>query len=59
MPQDLGRQLSLIEGALEPLERAAKRSLQSGEESLKAMQVWQAVTEALEVLQAIAQRPVS
>ncbi|XXF81186.1 DNA repair ATPase [Myxococcaceae bacterium GXIMD 01537] len=53
IPLDVPRQLSLIEGALGPLERAAKRSLQTGEESLKAMQVWQAVTEALELLQAI------
>jgi hypothetical protein len=55
---DLGRQLSLVENALMPLERVAKRTLQSGEESLKAMQVWQAVTEALELLQSL-QRPMS
>jgi hypothetical protein len=55
---DLGRQLSLVENALAPLERVAKRTLQSGEESLKAMQVWQAVTEALELLQSL-QRPMS
>ena len=57
LPVDLPRQISLLETALLPLERAAKRSLQSGEESLKAMQVWQAVTEALDLLQAITQRP--
>ena len=56
MPADMGRQLSLVENALAPLERLAKRSLHSGEESLKAMQVWQAVTEAMELLQAM-QRP--
>ncbi len=56
MPADLPRQLTLIENALGPLERAAKRSLQTGEESLKAMQVWQAVTEAMELLQAITQQ---
>ncbi|WNG17158.1 DNA repair ATPase [Cystobacter fuscus] len=55
---DLGRQLSLVENALAPLERVAKRTLQSGEDSLKAMQVWQAVTEALELLQSL-QRPMS
>jgi hypothetical protein len=57
LPADLPKQITLLENALLPLERAAKRSLQSGEESLKAMQVWQAVKEALEVLQAISQRP--
>ncbi|WP_434390801.1 DNA repair ATPase [Melittangium boletus] len=56
-PAELGRQLSLVENALAPLERVAKRTLQGGEENLKAMQVWQAVTEALELLQAL-QRPV-
>ena len=55
---DMGRQLSLVENALAPLERVAKRTLQSGEENLKAMQVWQAVTEALELLQSL-QKPVS
>jgi hypothetical protein len=57
LPADLGRQIVLVESALAPLERLAKRTLQSGDESLKAMQVWQAVTEALELLQAM-QRPV-
>jgi hypothetical protein len=52
---DLPRQVSLIQAALEPLERAAKRSLQVGQEDLKAMQVWQAVTEALELVQAMTQ----
>jgi hypothetical protein len=58
LPADLAKQITLVESALEPLERVSKRSLQSGEESLKAMQVWQAVTEALAVLHAIQQRPV-
>ncbi|HEX8824575.1 MAG TPA: DNA repair ATPase, partial [Archangium sp.] len=53
LPADMGRQISLVENALAPLERIAKRTIQSGEESLKAMQVWQAVTEALELLQAM------
>ncbi len=53
LPADMGRQIALVENALAPLERVAKRTLQSGEESLKAMQVWQAVTEALELLQAM------
>jgi hypothetical protein len=53
LPADVGRQLLLVESALAPLERLAKRTLQSGEESLKAMHVWQAVTEALELLQAM------
>ncbi|KFA88715.1 DNA repair ATPase [Archangium violaceum] len=56
LPADLGRQIVLVENALAPLERLAKRTLQGGDESLKAMQVWQAVTEALELLQAM-QRP--
>jgi len=55
MPVDLPRQVALIQAALEPLERAAKRSLQSGEEDLKAMQVWQSVTEALALVQVIMQ----
>ncbi|QRO02001.1 DNA repair ATPase [Archangium violaceum] len=53
LPPDVGRQLSLVESALAPLERMAKRTLQGGEENLKAMQVWQAVTEALELIQAM------
>jgi hypothetical protein len=52
LPAEMGRQLALVESALAPLERMAKRTLQGGEE-IKAMQVWQAVTEALELLQAI------
>jgi hypothetical protein len=56
LPAEMGRQLALVESALAPLERVAKRTLQGGEENLKAMQVWQAVTEALELLQAM-QRP--
>ena len=56
VPAELGRQLTLVENTLAPLERMAKRSLQSGDESLKAVQVWQAVTEALELLQTL-QRP--
>jgi hypothetical protein len=52
-PVDLPRQVTLIQAALEPLERAAKRSLQSGEEDIKAMQVWQSVTEALALVQAM------
>jgi hypothetical protein len=56
LPADVGRQIVLVESALAPLERLAKRTLQSGDENLKAMQVWQAVTEALELLQAM-QRP--
>ncbi|KFE70299.1 DNA repair ATPase [Hyalangium minutum] len=55
IPVDLPRQVALIQAALEPLERAAKRSLQSGEEDLKAMQVWQSVTEALALVQVIMQ----
>ena len=55
MVADLPRQVSLIQAALEPLERAAKRSLQSGEEDIKAMQVWQSVTEALALVQAMIQ----
>ncbi|MDC0706952.1 DNA repair ATPase [Stigmatella sp. ncwal1] len=55
LPVDLPRQITLIQTALEPLERAAKRSLQLGSEDVKAMQVWQAVTEALELVQAISQ----
>ena len=55
MPVDLPRQVALIQAALEPLERAAKRSLQAGEEDLKAMQVWQSVTEALALVQVILQ----
>ena len=55
MPVDLPRQVALIQAALEPLERAAKRSLQAGEEDLKAMQVWQSVTEALALVQVIMQ----
>jgi hypothetical protein len=54
-PVDLPRQVTLIQAALEPLERAAKRSLQSGEEDIKAMQVWQSVTEALALVQAMIQ----
>jgi hypothetical protein len=50
---DLPRQIGLIQAALEPLERAAKRSLQAGDEDLKAMQVWQSVTEALALVQAM------
>jgi hypothetical protein len=57
LPNDWWRQLSLLENALSPLERAAKRSLQNNEENIKAMQVWQAVSEALEVIQAMTQRP--
>ncbi|HYO70564.1 MAG TPA: hypothetical protein VEU33_31245, partial [Archangium sp.] len=57
LPAELGKQIVLVESALAPLERLAKRTLQSGDENLKAMQVWQAVTEALELLQAM-QRPV-
>ncbi|WNG47046.1 AAA family ATPase [Archangium minus] len=53
LPADVGRQIMLVESALAPLERLAKRTLQGGEENLKAMQVWQAVTEALELLQAM------
>jgi hypothetical protein len=55
MPVDLPRQVSLIQAALEPLERAAKHSLQQGEEDIKAMQVWQTVTEALALVQAMIQ----
>jgi hypothetical protein len=54
-PIDLPRQVTLIQAALEPLERAAKRNLQSGEEDIKAMQVWQSVTEALALVQAMIQ----
>ena len=56
LPAEMGRQLSLVENTLAPLERMAKRSLHSGEENLKAMQVWQTVTEALALLQTL-QRP--
>jgi hypothetical protein len=55
-PVDLPRQLVLIQDALEPLERAAKRSLQTGGEDLSAMQVWQAIDQALELVKAITQQ---
>jgi hypothetical protein len=60
LPAEMGRQLSLVENTLAPLERAAKRTIQGGEEafnSRQVMEVWQAVTEALALLKAM-QRPV-
>ncbi len=56
LPAELGKQLLLVESALEPLERLAKRTLQGGDESLKAMEVWKAVTEALQLLQTMQPR---
>jgi hypothetical protein len=55
IPVDLPRQIALIQDALEPLERAAKRSLQTGVESLSAMQVWQAIDQALDLVKALTQ----
>ncbi|MBN1209878.1 MAG: DNA repair ATPase [Myxococcaceae bacterium] len=55
LPVDLPRQIALIQNALEPLEKLARRSLQLGEEDIKPMQVWQAVTEALDLVRAITQ----
>jgi hypothetical protein len=50
-----------VQEVLAPLAGEAKRSLQSGEEGgggpLDAMAVWKRVNEALELLQAMAQRP--
>ncbi|MDY7231563.1 DNA repair ATPase [Hyalangium rubrum] len=56
LPVDLPRQLVLIQDALEPLERAAKRSLQTNQEALSPMQVWQAIDQALELVKAITQQ---
>jgi hypothetical protein len=53
---DLPRQIALIQDALEPLERAAKRSLQTGQQDLNAMQVWQAIDQALDLVKAIIQQ---
>ncbi|MBJ6762612.1 DNA repair ATPase [Myxococcaceae bacterium JPH2] len=55
-PAELSRQIELVEGALLPLERASRRAIQGEEEAVKALQVWQGVTEALEVLRGMLRR---
>lgn len=52
LPADLARRLQLVAGALVPLVETAGRTLQSGNDSMKAMLVWQRVNEALELLRA-------
>lgn len=55
-PAELSRQIELVEGALLPLERAARRNVQGEGEGIKALQVWQGVTEALELLRGMLRR---
>jgi hypothetical protein len=56
LPPEVGRQLDPVVTALSLLASKAKQALNS-EEDLKAMQVWQEVTEALNLLRAVQQRP--
>ncbi|RKH11114.1 AAA family ATPase [Corallococcus sp. CA047B] len=55
-PAELSRQIELVEGALLPLERAARRNVQGEGEGIKALQVWQGITEALELLRGMLRR---
>jgi geranylgeranyl pyrophosphate synthase len=54
-PEDLPTQIALNQDALQPLDRAAKRTLQTGRESHSAMQVWQAIDQALDLVKALTQ----
>ena len=53
VPEDLGRQLVLLEGMLVPLARLARGHLKDGDGFVRAMQVWTQVSEALELLRTI------
>ena len=53
LPDTMQERLELLERMLTPLARNAKRTLQGGTDTLKAVQVWKQVNEALEVLSAI------
>ncbi|MBD0320931.1 MAG: DNA repair protein, partial [Gemmatimonadetes bacterium] len=55
-PAELSRQIELVEGVLLPLERAARRAVQGEGEGIKSLQVWQNVTEALELLRGMLRR---
>ncbi|NOK04453.1 MULTISPECIES: DNA repair ATPase [Myxococcus] len=56
-PAELSRQIELVEGVLLPLERASRRAIQGeGEGVMKSLQVWQNVTEALELLRSMLRR---
>ncbi|MCP3099534.1 DNA repair ATPase [Myxococcus sp. K15C18031901] len=55
-PAELSRQIELVEGALLPLERASRRAIQGEGEGVKSLQVWQGVTEALELLRSMLRR---
>jgi uncharacterized protein YhfF len=45
-----------VEGVLLPLERASRRAVQGEGEGVKSLQVWQNVTEALELLRSMLRR---
>lgn len=52
-PGYIDRQIELVQRALAPLARAVRRSLkEEGGDSLRVLQVWQHVNEALQILQA-------
>ncbi|MFP2908947.1 hypothetical protein ACLESD_28645, partial [Pyxidicoccus sp. 3LFB2] len=55
-PAELSRQIELVEGVLLPLERASRRAIQGEGEGVKSLQVWQNVTEALELLRSMLRR---
>ncbi|NTX57433.1 DNA repair ATPase [Myxococcus sp. CA039A] len=55
-PAELSRQIELVEGVLLPLERASRRAVQGEGENVKSLQVWQNVTEALELLRSMLRR---
>ncbi|WP_342374053.1 DNA repair ATPase [Myxococcus stipitatus] len=55
-PAELSRQIELVEGVLLPLERASRRAVQGEGEGIKSLQVWQNVTEALELLRSMLRR---
>ena len=55
-PAELSRQIELVEGVLLPLERASRRAVQGEGEGVKSLQVWQNVTEALELLRSMLRR---
>ena len=57
VPDDVGRQLTLLEGMLVPIAKLARGHLQEGDGYVRAMQVWTQISEALELLRTIRPLP--
>ncbi|MBI3181029.1 MAG: DNA repair ATPase [Myxococcales bacterium] len=59
LPEEVGKQLQLVQEMLAPLAKEARRTLQTGGDGhLDAMQVWKQVNEAIELIKAMGVRQV-